>query len=111
MIDEATTDMARSHGRARRGERLVAPVRHGRWQTTTFLCGLREGGLVAPLVLDSAINGAAFLAYIEQMLRPVLQAGEAVIYDNLARHNVAGCARRSKPAAQLSSICRPTAPT
>jgi len=87
FLDEtwATTNMARSHGRAPRGERLVAPVPYGHWHTTTFLCGL-----VAPLVLDGAINGAAFLAYIEQMLCPTLHPDDIVICDNLASHKVSG---------------------
>jgi len=54
------------------------------------LCGLRAGGLVAPLVLDRAMNGAAFRAYIEQMLAPTLQPDDVVICDNLASHKVAG---------------------
>lgn len=82
--------MARSHGRAPRGERLVAPVPYGHWHTTTFLCGLRQDGLVAPLVLDGAINGVAFLAYVEQMLCPTLLPGDIVICDNLATHKVIG---------------------
>jgi transposase len=92
FLDEtwATTNMARSHGRTPRGERLVAPVPYGHWHTTTFLCGLRQDGLVAPLVLDGAINGAAFLAYIEQMLGPTLHPGDIVICDNLASHKVSG---------------------
>ena len=92
FLDEtwATTNMARTHGRTRRGERLVAPVPYGHWHTTTFLCGLRQDGLVAPLVLDGAINGTAFLAYIEQMLCPILHVGDIVICDNLASHKVRG---------------------
>ena len=92
FLDEtwATTNMARSHGRAPRGERLVASVPYGHWHTTTFLCGLRQDGLVAPLVLDGAINGAAFLAYVEQMLCPTLHPGDIVICDNLSSHKVSG---------------------
>jgi transposase len=82
--------MARTLGRAPRGERLIAPVPHGHWHTTTFLCGLRHDGLVAPLVLDGAINGAAFFAYIEQILCPPLRPGDIVICDNLPSHKVAG---------------------
>ncbi len=58
--------------------------------TIAFLCGLRHDGLVAPLVLDGAINGVAFLAYVEQMLCPTLQPGDIVICDNLPSHKVAG---------------------
>lgn len=86
----ATTNMARTQGRAPRGERLIAAVPYGHWHTTTFLCGLRHDGLVAPLVLDGAINGAAFLAYIEQMLAPALRVGDVVVCDNLASHKVTG---------------------
>ena len=49
---------------------LLAAVPHGHWHTTTFLCGLRTSGPVAPLVLEGAINGRAFRAYVEQMLAP-----------------------------------------
>lgn len=46
--------------------------------------------MVAPLVLDGAINGDAFLAYVEQFLAPTLAVGDIVIADNLASHKVAG---------------------
>jgi transposase len=82
--------MVRTHGRAPRGERLVCAVPAGHWHTTTFLCGLRHDGLVAPLVLDCAVNGAVFLAYVEQMLAPTLGPGDLVVLDNLSSHKVAG---------------------
>ena len=92
FLDEtwATTAMVRSHGRAPRGQRLVCPVPHGRWRTTTFVCGLRANGLVAPLVLDGAIDGPAFLAWVEQFLAPALRPGDTVVADNLGSHKVAG---------------------
>jgi transposase len=92
FLDEtwATTAMVRTHGRAPRGERLVCAVPAAHWHTTTFLCGLRHDGLVAPLVLDGAVNGAAFLAYVEQMLAPTLDPGDLVVLDNLSSHKVAG---------------------
>jgi len=72
FIDEtgASTKMARLYGRALRGERCLAAVPHGHWKTTTFTAGLRLGGLTAPLILDGAMNGPAFLAYVEQVLVP-----------------------------------------
>lgn len=92
FLDETglTTKMTRLYGRARRGERLVAAVPHGHWQTTTFLAGLRQDGVVAPLVLDGPMTGAAFRAYVEQALVPVVQPGDVVVMDNLAAHKVAG---------------------
>ena len=82
--------MSPTRGRAPKGERLVCAVPHGHWHTTTFLCGLRTSGLVAPLVLNRAINGAAFLAYVEQFLAPTLSPGDVVVLDNLSSHKVSG---------------------
>ena len=92
FLDEtwATTNMTPSRGRSPRGKPLVCAAPHGHWQTTTFLCGLRSTGLVAPLVLDGPINGAAFLAYIQQLLVPTLSAGDIVVLDNLSSHKVSG---------------------
>lgn len=82
--------MARLRGRAIKGERCKAPVPHGHWKTTTFTAGLRQGGLVAPMVLDGPMDGAAFLAYIEQVLVPELYPGDIVVMDNLPAHKVTG---------------------
>jgi len=82
--------MTSTRGRAPRGERLVCPVPHGHWRTTTFLCALRADGLVAPVVLDGAVDGPAFLAWVEQMLAPALRPGDTVVADNLGSHKVAG---------------------
>jgi transposase len=92
FVDEtwATTNMARRHGRMRRGQRLVAAVPHGHWKTTTLLAALRHDGLTAPCVFDGPINGARFLAYIEQALAPTLRPGDLVIMDNLGAHKVQG---------------------
>jgi transposase len=81
--------MARRHGRAVRGERLRMSVPHGHWKTTTFVGALRLTGMSAPMVLDRAMNGAWFLAYVEQVLAPTLTAGDIVIMDNLPAHKSA----------------------
>ncbi len=88
FIDEtwAKTNMTRTHGRARRGERLLAKVPHGHWTTMTFLAALRHDGIHAPLVIDGPINGAWFLAWVEQALVPTLRPGDVVVLDNLGSH-------------------------
>lgn len=88
FIDEtwASTKMARSHGRALKGQRLRVGIPHGHWKTTTFLAGLRPSGMVAPMVLDGPINGDAFEAYVQQILVPELKPGDIVIMDNLGSH-------------------------
>ena len=82
--------MARLRGRAPRGERCRAAVPHGHWKTTTFTAGLRLTGMTAPMVLDGAMNGPAFLAYVEQVLVPTLSPGDIVVMDNLPAHKSAG---------------------
>lgn len=92
FIDEtsAKTNLIRLWGRSLRGTRLVAKVPHGHWKTTTFVAALRHDGLTAPTVLDGAMDGPLFLAYVEQQLVPTLQPGDLVVMDNLAAHKVAG---------------------
>ena len=88
FIDEtwAKTNMAPTHGRCRRGQRLYAKVPHGHWKTTTFVAALRHDGITAPFVLDGPINGECFLAYVETVLVPTLSLGDIVLIDNLASH-------------------------
>ena len=87
-IDEtwASTNMARTHGRAPKGGRLRAGVPHGHRKTTTLVAGLRHTGMVAPMVLDGPIDGATFRAYVERVLVPELRPGDVVILDNLGSH-------------------------
>ena len=92
FIDETATatNMARRYGRGPLGARLVGAVPHRHWRTTTFVAGLRQSGVIAPLVLDGPMTGRAFRAYVEQFLAPALAPGAGVVLDNLAAHKVAG---------------------
>jgi len=92
FLDEtgATTNMTRTRGRSPRGQRCVASVPHGHWQTTTFIAGLRVGAITAPMVLDGPLDGEAFLLYVQEFLCPTLTPGDLVIADNLPSHKVAG---------------------
>jgi transposase len=88
FIDEtwAKTNMTRRCGWAPRGRKLLAKAPHGHWRTLTFLAALRHDRIDAPCVIDRPINGASFLAYVEQLLVPTLKPGDIVIIDNLASH-------------------------
>ena len=92
FLDEtsATTKMTRRRGRCARGKRHVMKVPHGHWKTTTLVVALRLAGLEAPTVIDGAMNGDLFLAYVEQQLVPKLREGDVVVMDNLASHKKAG---------------------
>jgi transposase len=95
FLDEtwATTAMSRLYGRAPAGQRLVEAVPAGHWQTTTFVAALRVDGLTAPMVVDGALTGELFEAYIRQVLAPTLRRGDLVVMDNLNCHKVAGVGR------------------
>jgi transposase len=55
-----------------------------------LIAGLKQRGIVTPLVLAGPITGPAFRAYVAQFLAPALASGDAVVLDNLAAHKVAG---------------------
>jgi transposase len=108
FLDETgtATNMTRRYGRSLSGTRLVTAVPHGHWRTTTFVAGLRQSGIVAPLVLDGPMTGPAFRAYVEQFLAPALAPGEVVVLDNLAAHRVDGI-RQAIAAAGASILYLP----
>jgi transposase len=108
FVDEtwASTNMTRAYGRCPVGERLVMAVPWGHWQTTTFVAALRRDGLTAPTVIDGAMTGDLFVAYVRQQLVPTLRPGDIVVLDNLSCHKRsevraliegAGCALRLLP--------------
>lgn len=92
FLDESgvKTNMARRHGRSKKGKRLVASIPHGHWKSLTFIAGLRADRIDAPWVLDRAMNGRAFLTYLREILGPTLAKGDTVIMDNLSTHKIAG---------------------
>jgi transposase len=92
FVDEsgANTKMTRLRGRALGGQRLVARIPHGHYQTSTLISGLRLNGPCAPWLFDGPMNGEMFLAWVRQGLAPTLQQGDLVILDNLATHKIRG---------------------
>jgi transposase len=92
FLDEtgATTAMLSRYGWGPRSERLVDKAPQGHWRTTTFVAGLRETGIIAPLVLDGPMTRTVFRTYVEKVLTPTLQPGDVVVLDNLPAHKVKG---------------------
>jgi transposase len=91
FIDETavTTKMVRLNGRSRRGVELIGRAPCGKWQTITFVAALRHNKIVAPMVVDGAMNTEMFVAYVEQCLVPTLRRGEIVVMDNVNVHKAA----------------------
>ena len=88
FIDETSvkTNMTPLRGRSPCGERLRAQAPFGKWRTQTFVAGLRCHELVAPWIIEGAMDGAAFDVYVRTQLAPCLEPGDVVILDNLNVH-------------------------
>jgi transposase len=78
--------MTRLRGRAPIGERLLARIPFGHWKTTTLIAALDSNGLRCSTVVDGAVNGDVFEAFIKQVLLPQLKSGDIVVLDNLSSH-------------------------
>jgi transposase len=94
FVDECATktNMTRTRGRARGGQRVRDHAPHRHAGTQTFIAGLRYDRLVAPWTLNGAMDAAAFETWVETQLAPTLQQGDVVILDNLAVHKSAKAA-------------------
>ena len=92
FLDETavSTTITRLYGRAPQGERLIQKVLHGNWKTVTFIAALRHDRVTAPFVLEGAMNGETFKAYVEQFLVPTLKRDDIVFMDNASIHLVDG---------------------
>lgn len=112
FLDEcgASTKMARRYGRSKRGQRCRAPIPHGHWKSTTLVAGLSLKGIVAPAIIDGAMDGKMFRAYVEQILVPELKPGDIVILDNLPAHKVSGIGQILQKAGATLDFLPPYSP-
>lgn len=80
--------MSRTHGYAPKGQRVesVEPLQPPVKQTV--IAGLSTRGILAPLIVEGAMNGALFVAWLEQELFPQMKSGDLLILDNLRVHKV-----------------------
>jgi len=87
-LDESgfQTNMTRTHARCPRGQRAIDVVPRNRGRNLTLLCALTLAGPTAPLVVEGGVNGDVFVAYIRQVLVPVLRPGQVIVLDNLGAH-------------------------
>ena len=82
--------LARDDGRAPRGQRApgAKPGQRGRQVTRVGALGLV--GVVAAMMVAGCMDGAAFLAFVQEVLGPQRQPGQVVLRDHLTAHTVAG---------------------
>lgn len=92
FIDETgtTTNMVPRYGWGRKGQVVVDKAPGAHWMTSTFIAGIQHDGIIAPLLIDCAMNGEIFLQWLVDCLIPEMKPGSIVIADNLPAHKVAG---------------------
>src|SRR3979409_2341160 len=85
FIDETavSTNLARVRGRAPRGDRVSGTVPLGSWKTITFVAALRHNKMTAPMVVEGAMTGEMFLAYIWHCLVPALRRNRLAVTTNV----------------------------
>jgi transposase len=107
VIDESGFDtrLSRTHARAPRGQRAYGTAPAG-WKRLTLIGALGLDGLCGTMTIAAATSTAVFLAFITQVLIPVLRRDKPdaiVVMDNLAAHKAA-CVRQALAAAGID--CR-----
>ena len=71
-------------------------------KTITLIGTLGVGGVTSMGTIDGALDGDAYLAYVEQVLVPALAPGDIVVMDNLRVHkNVEALAAIERVGAQV----------
>ena len=78
--------MTRHRGRSPRGERLYGSVPHNRGQNLTVVGAISDEGVLCHRALDGGVRAASFLAFVCEVLLPVLRPGQVVVMDNLSAH-------------------------
>ena len=84
---------------------------HGHWKTLTLIAALRINGMTAPYVIDGAMDGPSFLAYVEQVLAPTLRKNDIVFMDNLRTHKIDGVRQAIEAVGASVRYLRPTRQT
>ncbi len=112
FLDETSvkTNMTPLRGRSPKGERLMADAPFGKWRTQTFIAGLRCDELIAPWIIEGAMDGPAFDTYIKTQLAPQLRRGDVVILDNLNVHKSPRAAEALKDAKSWFLFLPPYSP-
>jgi transposase len=87
-MDETSlkTNMTKTCGWTRLGDRLIDHAPAGRWNPRTFIAGLRHDRIDATGVMNGTMDREMFELYVQGILAPTLRKGDVVILDNLPAH-------------------------
>lgn len=85
-------NLTRQYGRAVPGPRVVEGVPSNYGSNYTLIATLGLEGVLAPWLLEGALDGESFYVYVAEVLAPVLKPGDILLLDNLPTHKTAGIA-------------------
>lgn len=88
FVDESSTTVTATprYARAPKGERAHGSAPRNYAHNTTLVAALSPTGIAAAMTLPGALDGLAFVAYVEHVLVPALHPGQIVLLDNLSVH-------------------------
>lgn len=76
----------RLFGRAAPGQRVLDQVPGARGKNISTIGAISLAGVLTGLSVPGSIDGAVMLFFVEEMLAPLLKAGDVVLLDNVATH-------------------------
>ncbi|MCH9755912.1 MAG: transposase [Gammaproteobacteria bacterium] len=87
-IDESGIDkfISREHGRSVRDQRIIGEISGKRYTRESFIAGLLNNELIAPLCFTGTCDTVLFNFWLENFLLPILGPGYTIIMDNAAFH-------------------------
>jgi transposase len=91
FVDESGThtSLTRLYGWAPHDQRATGAVPRNHGKNTTLVAALTPDGLLAPWLVEGAMNTETFAWYIGEQLAPALRPGQVVVVDNLSAHKAA----------------------
>lgn len=94
--------MTRLRARCMGGRRIHEATPGSHWKIMTILGAMSMKGIIAAMTIEEATDADIFLAFVQQVLCPVLMPGDFVVMDNLSSHKVADVRQSiAKAGAQL----------
>ncbi len=88
FIDESGSNLSltRRFGRAPKGCRVVESVPRNYGQQTSVISTVGVSAVAATMTVEGAVDTVVFNIYVEQVLRPTIEAGDILVLDNLSAH-------------------------
>jgi transposase len=72
--------------RVHHAERAIDSVLRNYGSNVSLIAALRLDGMLAPFIIEGAVNTAVFETYTQRILAPILRPGDIVVMDNLSCH-------------------------